>query len=93
MSMTIEMVIKMKTRRIKMQWIELFKQKVMNKVKNKNSFYQKIYSQTGEDIIVRNLLKLELGIEKVRYIDVGANDPRFLNNTYLLYLEGGVESL
>jgi FkbM family methyltransferase len=45
------------------------------------------YSQTGED---RMLLELfgKKGITKGRYIDVGANHPTKLSNTYRLYREG-----
>lgn len=50
--------------------------------------YRKVYAQTGEDIIIKDLLELELGIQHVRYLDIGANDPRFLSNTYLFYLSG-----
>ena len=46
------------------------------------------YSQCGEDIIVRRVLG-KLGIKKPTYLDVGANDPVKLNNTYLFYTKGG----
>lgn len=45
------------------------------------------YSQTGEDRILMGLFK-ERGITNGRYIDVGANHPSRLSNTYLLYREG-----
>ena len=44
---------------------------------------QKSYSQEGEDIIIRNLLK-RLGRKEISFCDIGANDPYYLNNTYLL---------
>lgn len=48
---------------------------------------QKRYSQNGEDIYVENLLE---GIEadSCIYIDVGANQPSQISNTYLFYRKG-----
>lgn len=46
------------------------------------------YSQTGEDLIILDFLKLELGRKDITYMDIGANEPKFLNNTYLMYKEG-----
>lgn len=45
------------------------------------------YSQTGEDRMVLDLIA-QLGIESRTYIDVGANHPSRLSNTYQLYREG-----
>jgi FkbM family methyltransferase len=42
------------------------------------------YSQAGEDIIVEKLLKKKKGF----YIDIGANHPVKLNNTYRFYKKG-----
>lgn len=46
------------------------------------------YSQSGEDIIISDLMN-RLRIKAPRYLDIGANDPVSLNNTYRLYLRGG----
>ena len=46
------------------------------------------YSQCGEDIMVKRILG-KLGITKATYLDIGANDPVNLNNTYLFYTLGG----
>lgn len=46
------------------------------------------FSQSGEDIVMSNLLK-ELRVQKPFYIDIGAHEPIFGNNTYLLYRNGG----
>lgn len=43
------------------------------------------YSQFGEDLVLDALLGSK---EKGFYIDVGANSPRRLNNTYRFYLRG-----
>ena len=45
------------------------------------------YSQCGEDLIVQFLLNW-MGLQSVRYLDLGANDPVKFNNTYLLYTQG-----
>ncbi|MDA0873397.1 MAG: FkbM family methyltransferase [Proteobacteria bacterium] len=46
----------------------------------------KTYSQFGEDIILSDIFKEKLNPGK--FIDVGANHPKELNNTYRLYLSG-----
>ncbi|MBU4348412.1 FkbM family methyltransferase [Patescibacteria group bacterium] len=57
----------------------------------KNKFlpisYKKSYSQLGEDLIVGFIFQ-NLKIENPTYIDIGANDPIKLNNTYFLYKKG-----
>jgi len=45
------------------------------------------YSQAGEDLIVRALFK-SLGMEQIKYLDVGANHPDYISNTYLFYKTG-----
>jgi FkbM family methyltransferase len=45
----------------------------------------KSYSQTGEDIITRFFLS---DIKRGFFVDIGANDPIHLNNTYLFYKQG-----
>lgn len=46
------------------------------------------FSQCGEDRIVKWILEV-LGIDRPRYLDVGAFDPRRLSNTFLFYALGG----
>ena len=50
--------------------------------------YKKSYSQQGEDITVDFILQSK-GIEKPFYLDIGANHPLVLSNTYFFYLKGG----
>lgn len=45
------------------------------------------YSQSGEDLLVRFLFE-SLGIGKPSYIDVGAHDPCYINNTAIFYAGG-----
>ena len=45
------------------------------------------YSQFGEDIIL-SFLFYHLNIKKPTYLDIGANDPRYISNTYYFYEHG-----
>jgi FkbM family methyltransferase len=49
--------------------------------------FKKSYSQCGEDLIIRFIFNL-LKNANPTYIDIGANHPTLLNNTYLFYKEG-----
>ena len=48
------------------------------------------YGQEGEDLIIYNLLKSKAhgGVHHIKYLDIGSGDPRWINNTYLLYRMG-----
>jgi len=50
-------------------------------------FYQKSYSQCGEDLIV-NYIFSTLKVAHPSYLDIGAHHPCFLSNTYLFYRQG-----
>lgn len=50
-------------------------------------FRRSSYSQSGEDLIIKNIFG-ERGITKPTYIDIGAHDPHYLNNTALFYYSG-----
>ncbi|MBM3415182.1 MAG: FkbM family methyltransferase [Bacteroidetes bacterium] len=55
-----------------------------------NTFFPHVrrsYSQSGEDIIISDLFG-RLGIQQPSYLDIGANAPVALNNTYRLYARG-----
>lgn len=55
-----------------------------------NTFFKNVrtsYSQSGEDIIISDLFT-RLGILNPTYLDIGANDPVALSNTYRLYKRG-----
>jgi FkbM family methyltransferase len=45
------------------------------------------FSQAGEDLIVRFFFQVR-GIGKITYLDIGANDPIELSNTYYFYRRG-----
>lgn len=46
------------------------------------------FSQAGEDTLIKRVLD-SLDISKPLYLDIGAHDPIFRNNTYLFYRAGG----
>jgi len=48
---------------------------------------QIIYSQSGEDLILSHLFS-KLGIKNPRYLDIGANEPKYISNTYRFYEQG-----
>ena len=50
-------------------------------------YVRRSYSQSGEDIIINDLFN-RLHLSKPSYLDIGANEPVSLNNTYRLYTRG-----
>jgi FkbM family methyltransferase len=48
---------------------------------------QAAYSQFGEDLIIFHLFRT-LSIQRPNYLDIGANHPKFISNTYFLYQRG-----
>lgn len=50
-------------------------------------FYKLSFSQFGEDLILESLFN-QLEIRNPTYLDIGANDPRYINNSYYFYLHG-----
>jgi len=63
---------------------------IFRKITNRFVFphSQLVYAQSGEDLIVAHLF-YKLGIKKPYYLDIGANHPIFISNTYYFYLRGG----
>jgi FkbM family methyltransferase len=59
--------------------------KVINKIILPHS--QLTYSQSGEDLILWQLL-YKLNIKQPTYLDIGANHPAYISNTYFFYLRG-----
>jgi FkbM family methyltransferase len=49
--------------------------------------FKKSYSQSGEDLIAKYILDV-LGIYQPSYLDIGAHQPFYLNNTALFYENG-----
>lgn len=50
--------------------------------------YKKSYSQHVEDLLIESALQT-LGVSNPPYLDIGANHPVLLNNTFLFYSKGG----
>lgn len=59
--------------------------KFVNKVLLPNS--QLIYAQSGEDLILSHLF-FKMNISHPTYLDIGANHPSYISNTYYFYLRG-----
>lgn len=57
------------------------------KYHEKNASIKVSYSQCGEDLIVKYIFSLR-NISKPTFIDIGAYDPFFLNNTNIFYESG-----
>lgn len=54
---------------------------------NKKHQYKKSYSQSGEDLIIDFIFNA-IGISHPSYLDIGAHDPFYLNNTAIFYERG-----
>ncbi len=59
--------------------------KIVNRILLPHS--QLVYSQAGEDLLIAQCLG-KLGISQPSYLDIGANNPEFISNTYYFYLRG-----
>jgi FkbM family methyltransferase len=59
--------------------------KIVNKIVLPQS--QLVYAQSGEDIILAQLF-YKRNIQNPSYLDIGANHPRYISNTYYFYLRG-----
>ena len=59
-----------------------------------DQFEKSSWAQQGEDLIVDFLFSCYVKKQKVKYLDIGANAPKWLSNTYFFYLKnefgGGV---
>jgi len=65
----------------------LLRKKISNFVLNPKKFFVKSYSQLGEDLLIKAVFD-SLGISHPTYLDIGANHPYYLSNTYLFYSTG-----
>lgn len=55
----------------------------------RNKYGKISYSQCGEDLIVDFIFKIR-GISLPTYMDIGAHQPYYINNTYLFYSRGAI---
>lgn len=60
---------------------------VVNKLLQIQTYFQKSYSQCGEDLIIYNALSY-MNIKNVYYIDIGAHHPFNMSNTAFFYKKG-----
>jgi FkbM family methyltransferase len=66
----------------------MMRRRVRGYVRRKFGLYgERSYAQSGEDIILRHLFDI-LGIALPSYLDIGANQPIYLSNSYLFYRQG-----
>jgi len=49
---------------------------------------KKSYAQMNEDLIARKILNTKFGKKNIFYVDIGANHPTRISNTYLFYRDG-----
>jgi len=66
---------------------KLIRKHISNLVAHPKKFEVQSYSQSGEDILIKSALD-SLGIFHPTYLDIGANHPYYLSNTYLFYSAG-----
>lgn len=68
---------------------KIIKRVFLNKNKTKSTteevFFNKAYSQEGEDILLSRIFE---GKKNGFYLDIGAHHPKRFSNTYLLYQQG-----
>lgn len=66
--------------------IEILEDKLKN---NFELFNKKTYSQSGEDAIIMYVMAmLGIPISECNYLDLGANHPKTMSNTYFFYEQG-----
>ena len=66
-----------------------FFEKIIQRTKDLLEFRYttKSFSQFGEDLIIDNALDI-LKEKNISYLDIGANHPYFLSNSYYFYRKG-----
>jgi FkbM family methyltransferase len=75
-----------------LKWGSLFdpmmRRRAQGYVRRKLGLYgNQSYAQSGEDIILRHLFDI-IGVALPSYLDIGANHPIYLSNSYLFYRQG-----
>ena len=66
---------------------KLIRKKISNSLVYPKKFEVRSYSQSGEDILIKAAFDT-LNIPNPTYLDIGANHPYYLSNTYLFYRKG-----
>jgi FkbM family methyltransferase len=66
----------------------MMRRRTQGYVRRKLGLYgERSYAQSGEDIILRHLFDI-IGVAVPMYLDIGANHPVYLSNSYLFYRQG-----
>jgi len=68
--------------------IENLLHKVVRKVNPAYHVAKTSWSQQGEDLVIHFIFKWMLKVDKFSYLDIGANHPFYLSNSYLFYKMG-----
>jgi len=71
----------------KKNMIKSIRKKISNIISQPKKYMIKSYSQYSEDILIRAVFDV-MGIHNPTYLDIGANHPYLLSNTYLFYSTG-----
>lgn len=66
---------------------KLIRKKISDLIVYPKKFEVQSYSQSGEDILIKAAFD-SLNISNPTYLDIGANHPYYLSNTYLFYSTG-----
>ena len=61
--------------------------RVKRMASRKKKVYKLSFSQCGEDLLIDYIFELR-GVKNPTYLDIGAHDPFYLNNTAIFYLRG-----
>lgn len=62
-------------------------QEIIDFLRRKETYYNKTFSQAGEDVIILGLVK-HFKLKDFSWIDIGAHHPLYFSNTALLYKNG-----
>ena len=71
-----------------MSLLEKYLWKILRKSDSSYHSLKTSFSQQGEDLIIDFIFTWMLDCTKPSYLDIGANHPSYLNNTYLFYKKG-----
>jgi len=62
-------------------------QEIIDFIRRKETYFQRSFSQTGEDVIILSLIKA-FNIKDFSWLDIGAHHPLYFSNTALFYKKG-----
>lgn len=62
-------------------------QEIIDFIRRKDTYFQRSFSQTGEDVIILSLIKA-FNLKDFSWLDIGAHHPLYFSNTALFYKKG-----